>query len=473
VSKKTDLTNKLLAKIQPEHPLPDALDEANLLEQGLYAILLRRLTPTQAKDTVVRLRNAYKDWNELRICQAQEINGHLELGSKGMLAAAQTREYLQEVFQRSHGMELEFLRDDAQGAQRFVSILPFIGMGTAHYLLWLASKGELPVTPALMRVLDRVGLVARTASPKKARAAIEPIVPEGKELEFAVRFGEVASRWCDARKPLCHQCVLVDDCKHGKKAFRDWKIAQERLEQQRAREAARLAILQKKEDEKRRKEEERRKKREAIEADKRAREAARLAKIVLRKKAEAAAKAAKLKAAADAKAKAEAERVRKQKELEQKKLAAIAERKKQEELRRKDAERKKAEAKKAAEKRVAEAKKAAEKRAAEKKAEAAKRAAEKKAEAAKRAAEKKAEAAKRAAEKKAEAAKRAAEKKAEAAKRAAEKKAEAVKRATEKKAEAAKRAAEKKAEAAKKVAEKKAEAAKRKAEAAKKKAKQK
>jgi endonuclease III len=378
VSKKTDLTTKLLAKIQPEHPLPEPLSEANLLEQGLYAILLRKLTPAQAKDTVVRLRNAYKDWNELRICQAQEINGHLDLGSKGMAAAADIREYLQEVFQRSHGMELEFLRDDVQGSQRFVSILPFIGMGTAHYLLWLASKGELPVTPALMRVLDRVGLVSRTASPKKARAAIEPIVPNGKELEFAVRFGEVASRWCDARKPLCHQCVLVDDCKHGKKAFRDWKIAQERLEQQRAREAARLAILQKKEDEKRKKEEEKRKKREALEADKRAKEASRLAKIAERKKAEDAAKAAKLKAVADAKA--EAERVRKQKELEQKKLAALAESKRLEEQRRKEAERKKLEAKKAAEKKAAEAKKAAEKKAleAKKKAEAAKKKAKKK-----------------------------------------------------------------------------------------------
>lgn len=385
MSKKTDLTTKLLAKIQPEHPLPEPLSEANLLEQGLYAILLRKLTPAQAKDTVVRLRNAYKDWNELRICQAQEINGHLDLGSKGMAAAADTREYLQEVFQRSHGMELEFLRDDVQGSQRFVSILPFIGMGTAHYLLWLASKGELPVTPALMRVLDRVGLVSRTASPKKARAAIEPIVPNGKELEFAVRFGEVASRWCDARKPLCHQCVLVDDCKHGKKAFRDWKIAQERLEQQRAREAARLAILQKKEDEKRKKEEEKRKKREALEADKRAKDAARLAKIAERKKAEDAAKAAKLKAVADAKAKAEAERVRKQKELEQKKLAALAESKRLEEQRRKDELRKKLEAKKAAEKKAAEAKKAAEKKAADKKALEAK----KKAEAAKKKAKKK------------------------------------------------------------------------------------
>jgi endonuclease III len=360
VSKKTELTTKLLAKIELQHPIPEPLAEHNIVEQGLYAILLRRLSPGDAKDTLTRLRAAYEDWNELRISQAQEINGFLSLGSKGIRVAGDIREYLQEVFQRSHGLDLEFLKDDPQSTQRFVSILPFIGMGTAHYLLWIAANKELPVTPALMRVLDRVGLVSRTASPKKARAAIEPVVPQGRELEFACKFGEIASRWCDARKPSCHLCVLVDDCKFGKKAFRDWKVQQERLEQQRAREAARLAVLQKKEDERRRREDERRKKKEALEAERKARQAARLAKIEAKKRALEAAKVAKLKAAHEAKQKREAERLRKLKEAEAKKAARIAEAKKQAEQKKKEAERRKAEAKKAAERKRAEAKKKAE-----------------------------------------------------------------------------------------------------------------
>lgn len=363
MSKKTDITAKLLAKIQPQHPLPQPLPEANLLEQGLYAILLRRIQPAQALDTIQRLRAAYKDWNELRISQSQEIGQFLDLGDQTRAVSHDIREYLQEVFQRSHGMELEFLRDDSQGAQRFVSILPFIGMGTAHYLLWLASNHELPVTPALMRVLDRLGLASRTASPKKARAAIEPIVPKGQELDFAVRFGEVASRWCDARKPICHECVLVDDCKFGKKAYKDWKVQQERQEQMRVREEARLAVIQKKEDEKRRKEDEKRKKKDALEAEKRAREAARLGKIAEKKRALEAEKQAKLKAVADAKAKAEAERVRQKKEAEQRKLAAVAEAKRKAEAAAKEAERKKAEAKKLAEKKALEKQKEAERKA--------------------------------------------------------------------------------------------------------------
>ncbi len=322
MAKKTDIASKLLAKIEPQHPQPETLPDATLVQQGLYFALRRRLPPEQAKVALRKLVEAYEDWNELRVSQAQEINAVLQLGPKGVAVAREVREYLQEVFQRSHGMSLEFLRDDPQSTQRFVSILPYIGMAMAHQLLFIACNGELPVTPALVRVLDRLGLIARTASIKKARGVIEPLIPDGATLEFAYKFGEVATRWCDARKPTCHQCVLVDDCKFGKKAFRDWKVQQERLEQQRAREAARLAVLAKKEEERLRKEADKQRKKSEAEAARRAKESERLAKVAARKQAEANERAAREKARVDAQRKREAEAARKRAEEVAKKQAA-------------------------------------------------------------------------------------------------------------------------------------------------------
>ncbi len=322
MAKKTDIASKLLAKIEPQHPQPETLPDVTLVQQGLYFALRRRLAPEPAKAALRKLIEAYADWNELRVAQAQEINGVLQLGPKGIAVAREVREYLQEVFQRSHGMSLEFLRDDAQSTQRFVSILPYIGMAMAHQLLYVAGNGELPVTPALVRVLDRLGLIARTASVKKARGVIEPLIPEGGELEFVYKFGEVATRWCDARKPTCHQCVLVDDCKFGKKAFRDWKVQQERLEQQRARESARLAVLAKKEEERLRKEADKQRKKAEAEAARRAKESERLAKIAARKQADENERIAREKARVEAQRKREAEAARKRAEEVAKKQAA-------------------------------------------------------------------------------------------------------------------------------------------------------
>jgi endonuclease III len=351
VAKKSDIASKLLAKVEPQYPLPETLPDASLVQQGLYFALRRKLPADASKAALRKLTDSYADWNELRIAQAQEINGVLQLGPKGVAVAREVREYLQEVFQRSHGMSLEFLRDDPQSTQRFVSILPYIGMAMAHHLLYIAGNGELPVTPPLVRVLDRLGLVSRTASIKKARASIEPLIPDGKELEFAYKFGEVASRWCDARKPSCHQCVLVDDCKFGKKAFRDWKVQQERMEQQRAREAARLAVLAKKEEERLRKEAEKQRKKAEFEAARRAKDAERLAAVAARKQAAEDERLAKEQAKIDGQRKREAEAARKKAEEAARKQAAA--KKKIEEQKKAVAAKKKADAAAAAAKKKA------------------------------------------------------------------------------------------------------------------------
>jgi len=313
VSKKTELVAGYLQKIEPAWPVPEPLPDANLLEQGMYAVLQRSTTADKSKTALKNLKAAYPDWNELRVAQAQEISAQLKLGKKGAELARDVREYLQDVFQNSHGLELEFLRDDPAAASRFASEQSFLGFATANYLLWVAADRALPVTPELVRVLDRLGLISRTASMKKARAAIEPIVPDGDVLTFATRFGEVASNWCH-KKPLCHLCPLVDDCKFGAKAFREWKVQQTRLAAQRKKEEARREAQRKKDEARRLREEERERKRAEIAAKKKSKELERRRKVegnkrkadekkrareeALRKRAEAKLAAAKAKEAA-------------------------------------------------------------------------------------------------------------------------------------------------------------------------------
>ena len=330
MSKKSEVVQKLLKKIAPRQPLPKPVKDANLLEHGMICVLLRHMPQERAEAVLDTLKKVYPDWNELRVAQAQEIAA--EMLSKGRKAnrdtiqsalpqARDVREYLQEVFQKTHSLDLEFLRDDLAGAGKLVTQMPFLGLPAASYLLWLASDKQLPVHGALVRVLDRLGLIARTASMKKARDVIDPLVPDGDALAFVAAFGEVADRWCDARKPACHECVLVDDCAYGKKAFQEWKVLQVRLEAQRVKDDARRAALQKKEEARRAREaareakkvaaetakKEREKKRlEAAAAKQRAKEAAAHKKLLLQQKKEAARAAALEKAAKAAKAKKDA-----------------------------------------------------------------------------------------------------------------------------------------------------------------------
>lgn len=339
MTKKSETATRLLQKIHPRWTLPKPLKEGTLLEQGMLSVLVRHMPQEKAEAAIPALREAYPDWNEMRVAQAQEIAGRMTKKGraprresvKGALAAANDlREFLQEVYQRVHGLDLEILREDPAAGGKLLQSLPKLGLAGGTHLMFIANGGQLPVHGALVRVLDRLGLVSRSGSVKKAGEAIAPLVEPGKELQFAERFSEVAALWCDARRPICQDCVLVEDCPHGKKVAHEWKGQQARLAAARSREEARRALVEKKEAARRARDDARaakkaeaeakklereQKKRERAEALKKADAEKAKKKILTEKKREAdakalAAKQAKAKAAA-AKKKTKAPKVRK------------------------------------------------------------------------------------------------------------------------------------------------------------------
>lgn len=250
---------------------PPKLDpELSILEMGLLCILSRTLTESQAEKSLRSLKGSYADWNELRVSQIQEFRGQLQTKSIALQdeTARNVKTFLQEIFQENHGFDLEFLREDLGEGAKFISQLEFLGARAGYYLLWCANPESLPVSTGIIRVLDRMGLMKRTSSLKKAQANLEPGIGAGQRQLFAISYGLVVERWCDSKKPTCWECVLVSDCPYGTKVEKDWKVQQTRLEAQR-----------KRDEERRKKDEARERKRAETEARRKARELERLQRV--------------------------------------------------------------------------------------------------------------------------------------------------------------------------------------------------
>jgi hypothetical protein len=291
LSKKSEFVARVIGQVKLRWPYPGKPKKGlSLLEQGLVLVLMRFTNQTAAEAAVAALREAYKgDWNEVRVSQTQELAGHVRgQRTSGWREAAPmanaVRDYLQEVFQITHGLDLEFLREDAQAAGKWLQQVPYLSMTGAAYLLWVAQEGELPIDPALAKILDRLDLISRTNSLAKAKSQIEPLVPEGKTLEFTLAFHEIADRWGDPAQPIFEEFEVLREVTFGRKAFQERQTQLARAEAQRKRELARQQEQERKDRARREREEARERKRREAEEKKREQERKRKEAIEARKR---------------------------------------------------------------------------------------------------------------------------------------------------------------------------------------------
>ena len=340
----------------PRHPLPDSPKEGfSLLEQGAVLVLMRHITQTQAETSVASLRAGIGDWNEARVCQAQELAQYIKTSSrrKGMEllnsrapAARDLKDYLQDVFQQTHGLDLEFFREESTDVGKIMEDFSVLDMPSTAYLFWVATEGQVTIHLPLLKLLDRLGLITRTTSLTKGKASVEALVSEKDRFAFNLSIHEVLGHWYDDLDPSYVIHDVLRTLPYGKKAFEDREAALKREEIARQKEEAREALAAKREAERVAKEDEKERKRQEAIAARVQRERDKQKRISARK------------AAAEAKKKAAKDKV------ESDKKAKVAKRVAEEKAK---ANKKKAEAKKAAAKKVAD-KKAASKKGSSKKA---------------------------------------------------------------------------------------------------------
>ena len=246
MAKKSEVVARVVKAIEPRHPLPAAPVEGfTLLEQGLYAVLHRNLTAKQAEQTVLALRSGFADWNEMRVSQAQEIAPFIKTSSrkKGLEllndrkeTALLIKDYLQDVFQEVHGLELEPLLEDAAWAGQIIAEFKVLGLTGGAWLLYVGSNGQVPVHLPLLKILDKLGWIARTTSLAKGRDMIDAIVPKGMGREFTIAAHEILDRWNDETAPIFAEVEALREVPAAKKAHADWVQAVQRAEAQRERE---------------------------------------------------------------------------------------------------------------------------------------------------------------------------------------------------------------------------------------------
>ena len=212
---------KVLSLLAGKYQRTRVRKEIPALEQGMLFLLAKDIRPEVARSALERMRRELVDWNELRVSGIPEIARMMTPLRKdpSMISKVQRlREYINQVFNLRHTLNLEPLREEGREKQeKFLTALECLDPYMIETFLGnLSEEGTPPFSSAVARVLQRIGLISKTSSVAKQRADIEDLAPSKDLQNFYALLSRHAEEICGPRSPLCGQCMLLSLCKFGK-----------------------------------------------------------------------------------------------------------------------------------------------------------------------------------------------------------------------------------------------------------------
>jgi endonuclease-3 len=198
---------------RPRHHRRPALDVL------IGTILSQNTSDTNSHRAFQALKEAFPSWEAVAEARTSEIASAIRCGGLARIKAPRIRAILQQLLRERGKADLEFIeRWPREKALDYLMVLPGVGAKTASCVLLFAfGKPVLPVDTHVHRVSQRLGLVDEDASPEKAQAALEEIVPPKDRLSFHINLIAHGRAICRP-KPRCSECVLLVPCAHGEKS---------------------------------------------------------------------------------------------------------------------------------------------------------------------------------------------------------------------------------------------------------------
>jgi endonuclease-3 len=197
-----------LALLKKKFAIPAEPAPRPVLEEVLYAILREGATTAQADAGFARLKEAFFDWNEVRVSTVPEVTEALaDLPDAGP-KAQRVISFLQEVFEERYSFDLsDIVKKGLKQAAK--QLARYKGGATDFVVAWATQRAlgghALPLDAPTLKVLHRLGVIddEQPEDLEAVRGSLEHIIPKAKGHEFVELFAEyAASRQAGGPDPL-------------------------------------------------------------------------------------------------------------------------------------------------------------------------------------------------------------------------------------------------------------------------------
>ena len=197
-------------ELEPRLALP-------VLDQVVGTVLSQHTSDVNSGRAFAQLKARFPTWEEAAHAPVQEVEDAIRSGGLARQKARRIKEILDAIAKREDAIDLSHLHDlDDAAAESYLTSLPGVGLKTAACVLAFSmGRAAFPVDTHVHRIVTRLGWIPAGTTAEQAYRLLAPRVPADIrcDLHFAlIRHGRTV---CQARRPRCAECVLLDLCPYG------------------------------------------------------------------------------------------------------------------------------------------------------------------------------------------------------------------------------------------------------------------
>ena len=185
----------------------------NALDELIFTVLTQHTSDRNAERAFEKLQQL-GDWEAIADTEAVVVTDTIRTGGLANQKGKRIKEILRRIRSECGTMSLDWLGDKPwEEARDWLMKLPGVGIKSASVVMaFTFGAPAMPVDTHIHRVSRRLGLIAENDSAEDSHYILENLVPEAERFVFHVLIITHGRQLCKARKPLCQECPLSDEC---------------------------------------------------------------------------------------------------------------------------------------------------------------------------------------------------------------------------------------------------------------------
>ena len=186
----------------------------NALDELIFTVLTQHTSDLNAERAFDRLREMIPTWEEVMVADQRTIADAIFHGGMSNQKSKRIKDILSDILDRRGELEIDFLSEyHLDDAREWLIELPGVGPKTAAVVMSFAlGMPAFPVDTHIHRVSKRLGLIDEKTTADAAHGIMESKIRPELRFQLHMQLITHGRQICKARRPLCGECPLSDQC---------------------------------------------------------------------------------------------------------------------------------------------------------------------------------------------------------------------------------------------------------------------